>query len=101
MSIEEEQSREASGDEGAEAQGDDPSEEDSEESSGSDRHSDLESDMESEEESGQPVGEDGQTRRAPGERPQSDGPRAREDARAELPYTFAGRQTAGSPSVWG
>ncbi|XP_077606669.1 nucleolar protein 14-like isoform X2 [Crocuta crocuta] len=89
VSIEEEQSREASDDEGAEAQGDDPSEEDSEESSGSDRHSDLESDVESEEESGQPVGEDGQTRRAPGERPQSDGPRAREDARAELPYTFA------------
>ncbi|XP_039087987.1 nucleolar protein 14 [Hyaena hyaena] len=89
VSIEEEQSREASDDKGAEAQGDDPSEEDSEESSGSDRHSDLESDVESEEESRQPVGEDGQTRRAPGERPQSDGRRAREDARAELPYTFA------------
>lgn len=85
MSTKEEQSREAGDDNSDEEQGEGPSE-DSEESSGPDGHSDLESDMESE--------EDRQTPQAPGKRLKSDGHKAREAARTELPYTFAGRPLA-------
>ncbi|GAB5570998.1 nucleolar protein 14 isoform X1 [Prionailurus iriomotensis] len=80
VSTEEEQSREAGDDNSDEEQGEGPSE-DSEESSGPDGHSDLESDVESE--------EDRETQQAPGKRLKSDGHKAREAARTELPYTFA------------
>ncbi|XP_029805228.1 nucleolar protein 14 [Suricata suricatta] len=81
VNFEEEHSRGASDDEHADEPGADPGEDDSEESSGSDGHSDLESDVESEEESGR-VDEDR------GARWDSEGPRARGAAGAELPYTF-------------
>ncbi|XP_026924691.2 nucleolar protein 14 isoform X2 [Acinonyx jubatus] len=80
VSTEEEQSREAGDDNSDEEQDEGPSE-DSEESSGPDGHSDLESDVESE--------EDRETQQAPGKRLKSDGHKAREAARTELPYTFA------------
>ncbi|XP_053757726.1 nucleolar protein 14 isoform X3 [Panthera pardus] len=80
VSTEEEQSREAGDDNSDEEQGEGPSE-DSEESSGPDGHSDLESDVESE--------EDRETQQAPGKGLKSDGHKAREAARTELPYTFA------------
>lgn len=87
MSIKEEQSREASDGESEEEQGEDSSEEDPEDSSDPEGHSDLESDAESEEDCGWP---DREPRQAPGKRMTSDGHKAREPARTELPYTFAG-----------
>ncbi|XP_032189533.1 nucleolar protein 14 isoform X2 [Mustela erminea] len=86
MSIEEEQSREASDGESEEEQGEDLSEEDPENSSDPDGHSDLESDMDSEEDCGRPIGE---PRQALGEGTTSIGHRAQETARNQLPYTFA------------
>jgi len=86
MSIKEEQSREASDGESEEEQGEDSSEEDPEDSSDPEGHSDLESDAESEEDCGWP---DREPRQAPGKRMTSDGHKAREPARTELPYTFA------------
>uniref|UniRef100_A0A8C4PG08 NOP14 nucleolar protein n=1 Tax=Equus asinus asinus TaxID=83772 RepID=A0A8C4PG08_EQUAS len=85
MNVEEEQSREASDGESEEEEGEDSSEEDPEESDDPDSHSDLESDEESEEGSGTPEKE---RRHAPGKRLTSDGQKAREAARTELPYTF-------------
>lgn len=92
MNVEEEQSREASDGESEEEEGEDSGEEDPEESDDPDGHSDLESDGESEEGSGTPEKE---RRHAPGKRLTSDGQKAREAARTELPYTFVGRQTSG------
>uniref|UniRef100_M3YHK5 NOP14 nucleolar protein n=1 Tax=Mustela putorius furo TaxID=9669 RepID=M3YHK5_MUSPF len=86
MSIEEEQSGEASDGESEEEQGEDLSEEDPENSSDPDGHSDLESDMDSEEDCGRPSGE---PRQALGEGTTSIGHRAQEAARNQLPYTFA------------
>uniref|UniRef100_A0A9L0T960 NOP14 nucleolar protein n=1 Tax=Equus caballus TaxID=9796 RepID=A0A9L0T960_HORSE len=85
MNVEEEQSREASDGESEEEEGEDSGEEDPEESDDPDGHSDLESDGESEEGSGTPEKE---RRHAPGKRLTSDGQKAREAARTELPYTF-------------
>lgn len=87
MNVEGEQSETASDGESAEEEGEDSSEEDTEDGSGSDRHSDLDPDVGSEEESERPKREQ---RRAPGKRLASDGQEAREAARTELPYTFAG-----------
>lgn len=97
MSIEEEQSGEASDGESEEEQGEDLSEEDPENSSDPDGHSDLESDMDSEEDCGRPSGE---PRQALGEGTTSIGHRAQEAARNQLPYTFAGRQTLGFLLCW-
>lgn len=97
MSIEEEQSREASDGESEEEQGEDLSEEDPENSSDPDGHSDLESDMDSEEDCGRPNGE---PRQALGKGTTSIGHRAQEAARNQLPYTFAGRQTLGFLLCW-
>ncbi|XP_038389128.1 nucleolar protein 14 [Canis lupus familiaris] len=86
MSVEEEQSREASDGESEEDHHEDPSDENLEESSDPDGHSDLDSDTETEEDCGRP---DTEPRLAPQKRLANNGHKAREAARNELPYTFA------------
>lgn len=97
MSVEEEQSREASDGESEEDHHEDPSDENLEESSDPDGHSDLDSDTETEEDCGRP---DTEPRLAPQKRLANNGHKAREAARNELPYTFAGRQTLGLLMRW-
>lgn len=92
MNVEGEQGREASDGESAEEEGEDSGEEDAEHSGGSDGHSDLDSDMESEEEIARPSTEQWRT---PGMRSTSSGQEAREAARTELPYMFAGDSQSG------
>lgn len=92
MNLEGEQSEAASDCESAEEEGQDSSEEDTEDSGGADSHSDLEPDVESEEESERLTREQ---QRARGKRSASSGLKAREAARTELPYTFAGDTKSG------
>ena len=89
MNVEEEPSGEASSSESKEEEGKGSSAGDPEESDGPDSPSGLESDVESKDESERTQEE---RRPNPGERSTADD---REAARAELPYTFAGRQTTG------
>lgn len=97
--VQEEQSKEAGGqesdqkedeDESDEEEGEDESREDTEESDGSDSHSDLESNTESEEENEKPKKEQHQT---PWGKLPSDDQKVQKAAGAELPYVFAGRHT--------
>lgn len=88
--VQEQQSKEAGGQESDqkedEEEGEDESREDTEESDGSDSHSDLESNTESEEENEKPKKEQHQT---PGGQLPSNGQKAPKAAGAELPYVFA------------
>ncbi|ERE89774.1 nucleolar protein 14 [Cricetulus griseus] len=93
--VQEEQSKEAGGqesdqkedeDESDEEEGEDESREDTEESDGSDSHSDLESNTESEEENEKPKKEQHQT---PWGKLPSDDQKVQKAAGAELPYVFA------------
>lgn len=92
MSVEEEQSGEASDREGAEDEGEDAGEGDAEDSSGSEGHADLDSDGESAGESERPGEEQ---RRASGHASPGGGEGA---ASTELPYVFAGDSRPGSQS---
>lgn len=88
MSVEEEQSGEASDREGAEDEGEDAGEGDAEDSSGSEGHADLDSDGESAGES-----------ERPGEEQRHASPGGGEGAAStELPYVFAGDSRPGSQS---
>lgn len=101
MNVEGEQGREASDGESAEEEeeeGEDSSVEDAEHSGGSDGHSDLDSDVESEEEISRPSAEHWRTPRT---RSTTSRQEAREAARTELPYTFAGDKTVRFPWVSG
>lgn len=93
--VQEEQSKEADGQENDQKEGEDDSEEedesheDSEESEDPDSHSDLESNIESEEENETPKKEQRQT---PGGKLPKDDQKAQKAVAAELPYVFAGKQ---------
>lgn len=90
--VQEEQSKEADGQENDQKEGEDDSEEedesheDSEESEDPDSHSDLESNIESEEENETPKKEQRQT---PGGKLPKDDQKAQKAVAAELPYVFA------------
>lgn len=86
--VQEEQSKEADGQESEQEEGEDEeSHEDPEESEDADSHSDLESNAESEEENETPQTEPRQT---PAGSLPGDDRKAPEAAGAELPYVFAG-----------
>ncbi|KAM5272205.1 nucleolar protein 14 [Ctenodactylus gundi] len=89
--VQEEQDREAGGQENEEEEGEEGSEEeeeeDAEESGSADGHSDLESSVDSEEESVQPIGGQGQSPVRTGLVPGRE--KAQREPGAELPYTFA------------
>lgn len=95
--VQEEQSKEAGGQENDQKEGDDSEEEgeddesheDPAESDDPDGHSDLESDTESEEESETPKTEHRQT---PGEKLSGGDQEAQKATGTELPYVFAGKQ---------